>query len=145
LTSQIVDKALDFIKSTSSPSAYTFAPLNEACDTGSASLRLEASRRRALVADLVLPGSSAVAHFGSPQTVSAAGTDYINSYVRTVLMMIKKKGLRTELMLGDSFMGASYWSPFYNYKRDRVVIDSHFYYLCVLLNSQLRRPRSGSS
>ncbi|BGP38326.1 hypothetical protein JCM10450v2_002272 [Rhodotorula kratochvilovae] len=103
---QVVDKVLTYIKSTSNPSQYTFAPINEACDTG-------------------------MAFFGTPQTISLNGTDYLNSYIRTIVKMVKKKGLKTAVMLNDGFMGASYWAPFYDFKRDNVVIDSHFYYFAA--------------
>jgi hypothetical protein len=49
-----------------------------------------------------------------------------NTYTRAVYALIQKRKLPTYLMIGDNFMGASYWSPFWD-EDARIVFDSHFY------------------
>ena len=79
----VVSAVLDFIKASSYPSQYTLEAINE-------------------------PGDTGLAHFGSTTTVSYPdGVNYLNSYLKTVYALIKKKGMSTTLMVADAFMGAS--------------------------------------
>ncbi|GAA5893314.1 hypothetical protein JCM6882_008002 [Rhodosporidiobolus microsporus] len=85
---KVVDKVLDYIEDSYNPTQYTFEAINEPCDDFS--------------------------KFATPETVSANGTDWLNTYMRTVYSMIEKRGLST-----------CYWTPFWS-EKDRFVIDSHF-------------------
>lgn len=87
LSFQVVQNALNFIKTSGHVNAFTLAPINEACDNFPA--------------------------FGTGETVTAAGTNWMNTYLTGVLSLIKKVDKRIPMMLQDSFMGETYWSPFY--------------------------------
>ncbi|GAA6014347.1 hypothetical protein JCM10207_005427 [Rhodosporidiobolus poonsookiae] len=102
---KVINNVISYIKSTSSPAMYTIAPINEPCDSG-------------------------LGVFGTPETISLNGTNYLNTYIRSVKALMKKQGLSNWVMLNDAFMGASYWAPFYS-KSDKIVIDSHFYYFAA--------------
>ncbi len=79
----VVTAVLDFIKASANPSQYTLEPANE-------------------------PGDTGLAHFGSTTTVSYPdGVNWLNSYLKSVYSLIKKKGMSTTLMVPDAFMGAS--------------------------------------
>jgi aryl-phospho-beta-D-glucosidase BglC (GH1 family) len=101
---QAVDGALNFIKNSGYANAFTFAPLNEASDN--------------------------FAGFGSAAGLTANGTNWINTYFDGVLKKIAKVDSRIPMMIQDSFMGTSYWSPFYDASQN-IVFDTHIYYFAA--------------
>ena len=102
-TLDVVDHMISFILNSANPRQFTLGAGNEAGDTG---LRF----------------------FGTPNTISNPdGVNYYNSFQKTVYAMLQKRASFVPLMIQDSFMGASYWAPFWN-KGDNIVFDSHFYF-----------------
>ncbi|KAH7053422.1 putative glucan 1,3-beta-glucosidase A [Macrophomina phaseolina] len=102
---QAIDAILAFIKGSGHINAFTVAPLNEASDTN-------------------------LVGFGSAAGLTANGTDWINTYVKGVLLKIAKLDKRIPLMLQDCFEGPDYWAPFYDASTN-LVIDSHVYYFAA--------------
>ncbi|GAA6032434.1 hypothetical protein JCM8097_008173 [Rhodosporidiobolus ruineniae] len=102
---KVVDKVLDYIEDSWNPSAYTLEAANEACDS--------------------------FEHFATPETISYPdGVNYMNTYLRAVYALIEKRKMSTFLMFHDSFMGPSYWAPFWS-DSDRIVIDAHLYFFAA--------------
>jgi glucan 1,3-beta-glucosidase len=102
-TINVVDSMITFILGSANPRAFTLGAGNEAGDTG-------------------------LAHFGTPDTISYPdGVNYYNSFMKTVYALLQTRAPFVPLMIQDSFMGASYWAPFWN-KGDNIVFDSHFYF-----------------
>ncbi|GAA5851598.1 hypothetical protein JCM8547_001143 [Rhodosporidiobolus lusitaniae] len=102
---KVVSGVLDFIQSSSNPSMYTIAPINEP--------------------------SNSIQTFASPNTVHYPdGVNWLMTYLRAVYAMIEERKMGTWLMQNDAFMGASYWAPLWD-KSDRIVIDSHFYFFAA--------------
>ncbi|RAR12163.1 glycoside hydrolase [Stemphylium lycopersici] len=104
---QAIDGVLNFIKQSGHMNAFTVAPINEASDN--------------------------FAGFGSAAGLTVKGTDWINTYLDGVLAKIAKveeQDKRIPMMIQDSFMGASYWAPFYP-PTSNIVFDSHVYYFAA--------------
>jgi len=102
---QVADKVLEFIQSSANPNQFTFSPINEPCDDFS--------------------------NFATPNTVSYPdGVNYLNTYLRAVYAKIQKVNKNIPLMVTDSFMGASYWAPYWE-KGMNIVFDSHFYFFAA--------------
>lgn len=102
---KVVDNVLAFIQTSINPNQFTLSPINEPCDDFS--------------------------KFATPNTVSyPEGVNYLNTYMRAVYAKIQKVNKNIPLMITDSFMGASYWAPYYTQDMN-VVFDSHFYFFAA--------------
>ncbi|KAH6643972.1 glycoside hydrolase superfamily [Boeremia exigua] len=99
-----IDGILNFVKSSGKIASFTIAPINEASDN--------------------------LAGFGTPAGLSTNATNWINTYHDGVLKKIAKVDKRIPMMVQDCFMGASYWSPFYD-PSSNIVFDSHVYYFAA--------------
>jgi glucan 1,3-beta-glucosidase len=69
------------------------------------------------------------AGFGSSAGLTVNATKWINTYHDGVLAKIAKFGKRIPMMIQDCFMGASYWTPFFD--ASNIVFDSHVYYFAA--------------
>lgn len=99
-----IDAILLFMSTSGHLASFTVAPINEASDN--------------------------IAGFATPAGLTTNGTNWINTYINGCLARIAKVDSRIPLMLQDSFLGESFWAPFYPASTN-MVIDSHVYYFAA--------------
>ncbi|CCG83821.1 protein of unknown function [Taphrina deformans PYCC 5710] len=101
---QAVDAIAAFIATSGHVSSFTVAPLNEASDN--------------------------FAGFATAAGLTTAGTNWIVTYINGVRKRLNLVSSQIPIMLQDSFLGASYWSPLFDSSAN-MVIDTHIYYFAA--------------
>lgn len=99
-----VDAIASFIATSGHVNSFTVAPLNEVSDN--------------------------FAGFATAAGLTTNGTNWVVTYVNGVRARLNLVSSSIPIMLQDSFLGASYWSPLFD-ANSNMVIDTHIYYFAA--------------